>query len=125
VAGIVGGDQTSEFACGVNEAIGDVDSVRFSAANRAWLMAGGSQIYRTVAGATDADVGSAAAGWEFPNQVGMTGTCKVPRDIDDAFPIAGVGRHLLHRAQLRQRLVQLRRARVVGDPEACGRRQRL
>ena len=86
IAGITGGDQTNIFDCNVNEAIGDVDSVRFSASNRAWLMAGGSQIYRTVAGATDVNVGSAAGGWQYANG---PDPCKVPRDIDDAFPIPG------------------------------------
>lgn len=88
VTGIVGGDQTSQFDCGVTEPIGDVDSVRFSAPNRAWLMAGGSQIYRTATGATSSNVGG-IGGWEFANRIGATSNCRIPDDVDDAFPIAG------------------------------------
>jgi hypothetical protein len=88
VLGITGGDSATVFDCAPNDPIGDVDGIRFSAANRAWLSATGSQIYRTVAAATSTNVGSAAAGWEYPNNAGA-GTCRVPRDIDDFFPISG------------------------------------
>jgi hypothetical protein len=88
ILGIAGGKQGSAVDCSGADAIGDVDSVRFSAPNRAWLMAGGSQLFRTVAAANATNVGNAAGGWEYPNNTG-TGSCKIPRDIDDAFPVPG------------------------------------
>jgi hypothetical protein len=64
-----------------------MDSIRFAGNTRAWLLAGGTQIFRTVAAATAANVGSAAAGWEYTNDDGAT--CRVTKDIDDAFPVPG------------------------------------
>lgn len=86
VLGIAGGDNNTVFDCAPMDPIGDVDSIRFSADNRAWLSATGSQIYRTVPAANATNVGINAAGWEYPNHAGG-GNCKVPRDIDDSFSI--------------------------------------
>ena len=82
-----GGDALDERCDLGDEAAGDIDSVRFAGTARAWLVAGGSQIYRTVNGATATNVGSAAAGWQYINDNGDP--CKVPRDIDDLFAVPG------------------------------------
>jgi hypothetical protein len=82
-----GGDALDERCDLADEAVGDIDSVRFAGTARAWLVAGGSQIYRTVNGATATNVGSAAAGWQYINDNGDP--CKVPRDIDDLFAVPG------------------------------------
>ncbi len=88
VDGIAGGQQLVADACAAaDEAIGDVDSVRFAGSARAWLVAGGSQIYRTVDGATAADVGDSAAGWQLSNDNGTT--CRIGADVDDLFPVPG------------------------------------
>ncbi|MEA2232816.1 MAG: hypothetical protein QOD83_2632 [Solirubrobacteraceae bacterium] len=88
IVGILGGRQTSENDCtSPDQAIADVDSVRFAGSTRAWLVAGGTQIYRTAGGATAANVGSAAAGWQYANDDGAT--CRISKDIDDLFPIPG------------------------------------
>ena len=89
VAGIAGGRQTDVNVCnGVDQGIGDVDSVRFAGNARVWLAAGGSQIYRTRDGATAANVGL-AGNWQWINDDGAT--CRVDRDIDDFFPVADTG----------------------------------
>ncbi len=88
VAGIAGGQATLVNACSLaDEALGDVDSIRFAGNARAWLAAGGSQIFRTVDGATPSDVGSTAAGWQVINDNGVT--CKIAADVDDLFPVPG------------------------------------
>lgn len=88
VGGIVGGRQLDVNNCtGVNQALGDIDSVRFAGPARVWLMAGGSQLFRTVDGANATNVGAAAGGWTWINDDGAT--CRVPTDTDDAFPVPG------------------------------------
>jgi hypothetical protein len=88
VPGLVGGHPTSANDCsGAGQGTGDVDSVRFAGNARAWLVAGGSQVYRTVDGATAANVGSAALGWEPINDSGAS--CRITKDIDDLFPVPG------------------------------------
>ncbi|HTN25765.1 MAG TPA: hypothetical protein VL120_17390 [Solirubrobacteraceae bacterium] len=88
VAGIAGGQATLANACNLaDEALGDVDSIRFAGNARAWLAAGGSQIFRTVDGATATDVGATAAGWQVINDNGVT--CKIGEDVDDLFPVPG------------------------------------
>jgi len=88
VPGIAGGHPTTVNDCtSAGQAIGDVDSVRFAGNARAWLVAGGSQIYRTVDGATAANIGSAALGW-VPINNGDAG-CRITKDIDDLFPVPG------------------------------------
>ena len=85
-AGIAGGSTTSATNCGVSQAIGDVDSIRFAGNARAWLLAGGSQVYRTRDGATTTNVGD-VGNWEWINN--GAGTCRLGGDIDDVFPIPG------------------------------------
>jgi hypothetical protein len=75
-----GGNATNERCDLPAEALGDVDSVRFDGLGNAWLMAGGSQIYRSPAGA------GVGTGWVYMNGVG---DCKVDQDIDDAFFVPG------------------------------------
>ncbi len=83
-----GGDQTSDNQCGgVDEAPGDLDSVTFQSPTRAWVTGGGTQIWRTTAGATEANVGSTTGGWEYANDAGAD--CKIEQDVDDIFPVAG------------------------------------
>ncbi|MFL5816537.1 MAG: hypothetical protein ACJ76L_02945 [Conexibacter sp.] len=85
--GIAGGNATSPFGCSDTQPIGDVDSVRFAGNARAWLFAGGNQIFRTPDGATAANVGARGT-WEWINR-GPAATCRITADIDDAFPIPG------------------------------------
>jgi hypothetical protein len=87
VDGIAGGNATSSFGCGDTQPIGDVDSVRFAGNARAWLFAGGNQIFRTPDGATAANVGARGT-WEWINR-GPASTCRITADMDDAFPIPG------------------------------------
>jgi len=88
VAGIAGGQQTVVNDCAAgDQVIGDVDSVRFAGSARAWLAGGGNQLYRTVDGATAADVGAIADGWQLANDNGVT--CRIPTDVDDLFPVPG------------------------------------
>jgi hypothetical protein len=89
VAGIItGGQPTVVNTCAAaGESLGDVDSVRFAGDARAWLAAGGSQIFRTVDGVTASDVGATSAGWQDINTDGAT--CKIPADVDDLFPVPG------------------------------------
>jgi hypothetical protein len=88
VTGLAGGRQVDVNDCsGADQVLGDVDSVRFAGNARAWLAAGGTQIYRTIDGATAADVGATADGWQFINDNGVT--CKIGRDVDDIFPVPG------------------------------------
>lgn len=86
VAGIRGGSTTSPTNCGANEDIGDVDTIRFAGNARAWLFAGGSQVYRTRDGATALNVGD-TGNWEWINN--NAGACRLGGDVDDAFPIPG------------------------------------
>ncbi len=87
VTGILGGRQIDVNDCtSADQAIGDVDSIRFAGNARAWLAAGGTQIYRTVAAATAANVGG-VGGWQYVNDDGAT--CRINRDIDDLFPVPG------------------------------------
>ena len=82
-----GGDSTSDNSCaGADEAAGDLDSVTFQSPTRAWITGGGTQIWRTVGTATEGDVGSATAGWEYANDAGED--CKITQDVDDVFPVA-------------------------------------
>lgn len=86
---LTGGSQTDANNCsGAGQPLGDAESIRFAGNARAWIVAGGSQIFRTVVGATAANVGSAAGGWTYINKNG-DGTCRVTEDIDDLFPIPG------------------------------------
>lgn len=87
VDGIAGGNATSPFGCGDTQPVGDVDSVRFAGNARAWLFAGGNQIFRTPDGATAADVGARGT-WVWINR-GPASTCFITADMDDAFPIPG------------------------------------
>ncbi|HKG02431.1 MAG TPA: hypothetical protein VKB03_04570 [Conexibacter sp.] len=87
VDGIAGGNATSPFGCSDLQPIGDVDSVRFAGSARAWLFAGGNQIFRTPDVATAANVGARGT-WEWINR-GTPGACRITADIDDAFPIPG------------------------------------
>jgi hypothetical protein len=88
VTGITGGRRLDVNDCAdPNEAIGDVDSVRFAGNAHAWLAAGGTQIYRTVAGVAAADVGAAGTDWQAINQSGSP--CMIDRDIDDVFAVPG------------------------------------
>ncbi len=87
VTGLRGGSTTSATNCGANEDIGDVDSVRFAGNARAWLFAGGSQVYRTPDSATALDVGASGT-WQWINDAGA-GACRLGGDVDDAFPIPG------------------------------------
>ncbi|HMJ04316.1 MAG TPA: hypothetical protein VK506_15355 [Conexibacter sp.] len=86
IPGIRGGSPSAPNNCGVDLAIGDVDSVRFAGNARAWLLAGGSQVYRTRDGATTVTVGG-LGNWEWINN--NAGTCRISGDVDDAFPIPG------------------------------------
>ena len=87
---LTGGRATQPNRCDLaDEALGDADSIRFAGPARAWIVAGGTQIFRTVTGATAADVGSVAAGWEYIND--NADDCKVTGDIDDLFPIGDSG----------------------------------
>jgi hypothetical protein len=88
VAGIAGGQRTAVNACAApDEPIGDVDSIRFAGDARAWLAAGGSQVFRTVDGASTSDVGATPAGWQAINGIDLM--CKIPADVDDLFPVPG------------------------------------
>lgn len=88
VTGIAGGRQVDVNDCAAaDQVIGDVDSVRFAGNARAWLAAGGTQIFRTIDGATAADVGATSDGWQFINDNGVT--CKIGHDVDDVFPVPG------------------------------------
>jgi photosystem II stability/assembly factor-like uncharacterized protein len=88
ITGIAGGRQTDQNVCnGVDQGIGDVESIRFADNARAWLLAGGSQVYRTVNAATASDVGSTAAGWIWINDNGVD--CRIRLDVDDVFPLPG------------------------------------
>ncbi|CAA9470867.1 MAG: hypothetical protein AVDCRST_MAG53-1278 [uncultured Solirubrobacteraceae bacterium] len=91
VPGITGGRQTDEGRCDLaDQPIGDVDAVRFAGSSRVWLAAGGTQVYRTVTGATAANVGSTAAGFQYTNDDGDN--CRLSgssTDIDDLFPVPG------------------------------------
>jgi hypothetical protein len=88
VSGLIGGQGTAAGLCAAaDEPIGDIDSVRFAGAARAWLAAGGSQIFRTIDGATAADVGATANDWQVINDNGAT--CKIGEDVDDIFPVPG------------------------------------
>jgi len=75
-----GGNATSERCDLVPEPLGDVDSVRFDGLGNAWLMAGGSQIFRSLAGPA---VGST---WAYMNGAP---NCRIDQDIDDAFFVPG------------------------------------
>jgi hypothetical protein len=92
VTGIAGGRQleSESSRCDLaDQPLGDVRSVNFAGDARAWLTAGGTQIYRTVAGATADNVGSNAAGWQYINDNGAT--CKIPGEMDDTFPVGASG----------------------------------
>jgi photosystem II stability/assembly factor-like uncharacterized protein len=86
VTGLAGGSTTSPNNCGISQAIGDVDSIRFAGNARAWLFGAGSQVFRTRDGATAANVG-AIGGWDWINN--NAGACRISGDVDDAFPIPG------------------------------------
>lgn len=76
---ILGGRQLDENNCtGADQPIGDADSVHFASATRAWIVAGGSQIYRS---------DDAGVSWQFINDDGAT--CRISKDIDDLFPVPG------------------------------------
>ena len=88
VGPLAGGQAAVVGACNLaDEPIGDVDSIRFAGNARAWLAAGGSQIFRTVDGATATDVGATPDGWQAINDNGVT--CKINQDVDDVFPVPG------------------------------------
>jgi hypothetical protein len=87
VSDITGGQTAVTDCAAPGQPLGDVDSVRFAGNARAWLVGGGSQIYRTVDGASAANVGATAAGWQFVNSNGTT--CKITSDVDDLFPVPG------------------------------------
>jgi photosystem II stability/assembly factor-like uncharacterized protein len=92
VAGIAGGRSSPNEStrCDLaDQPLGDPRSINFSGDARAWLTASGTQIYRTVNGATADNVGSNAAGWQYINDNGAT--CKIPGEMDDTFPIPGSG----------------------------------
>jgi hypothetical protein len=88
VTGIAGGRQVDVNDCAAaDQVLGDVDSIRFAGGARAWLLAGGTQIFRTIDGATAADVGATSDGWQFINDNGVT--CKIGKDVDDLFAVPG------------------------------------
>jgi hypothetical protein len=88
VGPIAGGQAAIVGACNLaDDPIGDVDSIRFAGTARAWLAAGGSQIFRTVDTATATDVGATPDGWQVINDNGVT--CKINQDVDDLFPVPG------------------------------------
>ena len=89
VTGIVGG-RTSDGNCNAaDEPLGEVRSINFAGDARAWITAGVTQVFRTVNGATAANVGSNAAGWLYTNDNGAS--CRVPGQIDDVVPIGASG----------------------------------
>ena len=76
------GGRTADESCNLaDQAVGDIDSVRFDGLGNAWFMAQGSQIFRSAAGA------GVGTGWVYVNDAGTT--CKVPANIDDAFFVPG------------------------------------
>jgi len=82
IAGITGGDADDE-RCDLptSDPLGDIDSVRFDGLGNAWMLAGGSQIFRSPAGL------GVGTGWVYMNDDGLS--CKVDQDIDDAFFVPG------------------------------------
>ena len=110
-----------------SQPIGDVDSIRLTPAMRGrGLPPGGSQIYRTVAGAaTAADVGSAAAGWQWINDDGR-GRLQGPARHRRRVPDPRIGRDLLHRGAASAASGSApTRWRSSATGEARQRRQRL
>lgn len=86
---LTGGRQTEVNNCsGAAQPLGDAESIRFAGNARAWIAAGGSQVFRTVDGATPANVGSTAGGWAYVNKNG-DGSCRITDDVDDLFPVPG------------------------------------
>ena len=88
VTGIAGGRRLDVDECAeADQTLGDVDAVRFAGNARAWLLAGGTQIFRTVDGSSASGVGATADGWQLINDNGVT--CKIGQDVDDLFAIPG------------------------------------
>jgi PKD domain len=72
-----GGHRTDDTNCVVAQPLGDIDSVRFDGQGNPWLLAGGSQIFKSTDG---------GAGFTYANG-GLD--CKINQDIDDAFFVPG------------------------------------
>jgi len=72
-----GGHRTTDYDCAAGQPLGDIDSIRFDGQGNAWLLAGGSQIFKSTTGGATFTYANGGA------------TCKINQDIDDAFFVPG------------------------------------